>query len=245
MIRLLTGGGLGDAAMSYAKIHSQSCPFSPSDPFTITHHSSLRKSEGGISAAIKEFYSSQGIRSSVVLTDMSGAKFYEDNIDDYHHYLGTSWTENNGGGIVSWPINAFPPFKCNKIAGPMTLIALVSGSTMARSVDLGEVKKLAEYCSRAGPVGYIGWAPVEIREQVESELPGTSYLNGTTIPELLNLLCSSETVIGPQGFITHVACMMRKQVLAITPDRSVVEHYIHPSWNVTITSAFASPLTSE
>ena len=101
MINLLTAGGFGDAALSFAKIHAR---FSDKlQDIKVTHVSTNFGYDDRLMPMVKDFYSSQNIDSDVfVIPDWN---WKEQNRKDFDFYLGTSWYADNAGAEKSWEIN--------------------------------------------------------------------------------------------------------------------------------------------
>ena len=91
MIKLLTGGGFGDAAMSLGKLYSKDAPFTHPFDFSLTHV----EVGNSLLPAIREFYQSQNINANVF--EIKDWNEKENIRSDYNFYLGTHWSANNIG----------------------------------------------------------------------------------------------------------------------------------------------------
>jgi len=211
-MKVVTSGGLGDAAMAFAKLFSCDAPFHPfhrNDLSTLDlTHLTNKRGRGNIGNSIEIFYKFQGINPTIIYLDKGGStKWLKQNTYDY--YLGSSWCKDNGD-LESWDINPFPPIKFNKIPGIDVIISPISQWDMGRVIQFDDLKKYVRKLKRA--VTYVGWAPLEYAKQVDT-LPGKNLLNWGNINDLTNLIGSSKTVVGLIGYVTQMAGLMHKEVI--------------------------------
>jgi len=217
MIRCLTSGGLGDALMSIAKLHSEKLPFTFDDNVFVTHYELPKQ----LLKSIDELYSSQNISHEVVTSD--SPNWIADNIGEYDYYLGTSWSKHNVNSD-SWEINPFPNLKFNKVKEYDLVISPFAARDMHRGItntnlDLNAYKTIA----------FVGWCPQDYN--VPSEKTISNFLNKTSISQAIDIVASAQTFVGNPGFFMFLACMLKKQVLS-TKYNSIKDYYIHPKWNI-------------
>lgn len=232
--RLLTAGGLGDAAMSYAKIFSTHAPFHISDcpNIEVTHITHIR-GKGEFATAIKDFYTSQGIKATIKFRK----KVAEQVVDreDFDHYLGTHWFAKNVGDEESWEINPNPPLTYESVTCPKTLISPVAGVFGNRGFSLDMLALID-----AEDIGYVG--KIKNENGYFDKFKGENYINKTTMEEFVNLICSCETFIGQSGFSALLAAMAGKKVYMVSEGQPTLNR-VHPDWDVTYIESISDYLT--
>jgi hypothetical protein len=219
MIKLATSGGLGDAAMAYAKIFSAHAPFTfeTLDDIELIHLTNKR-GKGKFEASLQLFYKSQGItNSSLVLLNKGGSHKWLKN-NGYDYYLGSAWCADNGD-YISWDVEPFPPFNYTSIPDIDVVISPVSQWDMGRVIPKDQLMYVVDKF-KDRHITYVGWAPPEYTTLID-KLPGTSMLNQGNVSDLTNIICSSTTVIGTIGFVTQLGGLANKKVIwtgSVKPD---------------------------
>lgn len=198
MLKLLTGGGLGDAAMAFAKLHG-----SYATNIKLTHvetHFNLLDS-------IREFYDSQGINSQVI--QIPSWQWKIDNEKKYDAWVDTNWEG----------INPFPPIKYNQQPADI-LICPASGRNSNRQYSRTELEKIdSERVTYVGQIGLV------------DGLKGNSLLGITTIKQLIDLICSANTIIAFEGFIAYLGAMAGKKVFVKRRNMNAIKKRKHPDWD--------------
>lgn len=239
MIRLLTSGGLGDAAMSFAKAERLDVP---RHKFEIYH---ARARKDGLDDAIVSFYETQGISSKIIKTECPTSKekhtgrvldeWVVENYKKYDYYLGTHWSTENGSDLPSWQISPFPQIKYSRVDGLTVIINPSSGGSQAarKSFDRKDVESFMEMYPKTCLVG-------RGNEVYYEEFPN-SYFNKTTMEELVNMIASSNVVITPEGFVAYFAAMCGKKVFVKSENAESIHRRKHPSWDMTIVEGLCNP----
>ena len=233
MIQLLTSGGLGDAAMSFAKADALNIP---KDQFIITH---ARVRKDSLDKPILDFYKSQGVRARIMRlinnTEMHDGEYLDglmrNAVSEYDHYLGTHWSADNGSDISSWEISPFPNIEYRKISGwngNFVLLNPSSGGTdkVKKSFNKDSVHKFFDIFPDTIIIGNGG-------EKEYEDFPNSLY-NKTSIEELVNLIASSDVVITPEGFTAYFAGMCGRKVFVKSENISAIDNRKHPKWNMEI-----------
>ena len=220
MVKLLTSGGFGDAAMSLAKIHAK---FSDSlNEISLIH---IRTRKDNLNSTIHEFYNTQEIDNKVIT--VPSWDWQKQNRNKFDFFLGCNWTAENHNDETSWEIEPFPKIKYSKIKSISTLLNPSSGGTeeVRKSFSKTEVDEFTEIDPSTiiigrGDDGYDEYA--------------NSLYNKTDIRELVNLIASSETVITPEGFTAYFAAMCGKRVFVKSQNINAIIKRKHPLWKLTI-----------
>ena len=222
MIKLLTGGGLGDAAMSYAKLYSPYAPFAnkPIEDLHVTHV----EVPGNLIPTIEKFYKSQNINTDVFKID--SWQWLSDNISKYDYYLGTHWSRENVGDPDSWEIEPFPPIVFDKIRTFKTVLCPSSGRSSNRKFSKDDILKFD-----FDDLVYIGTGDKENLEFFDG-LSGISFLNKTDLWQAIDIICGCDIFIGQSGFLSFLAAMAKKKVYMVSEGQSSI-YRVHPKWDVT------------
>jgi len=231
VIQLLTSGGLGDAAMSFAKAEALGIE---RKNYTICH-AQLR--EDNLDAAIVQFYRTQGIGCEFKRIPMPNfstnlPKYLDDwlleNVKHYDHYLGTHWSVNNGSDMSSWEINPFPKVKYSKISDCRVLINPSSGGTQAANKSFIQ-HEIVDFIDKYPETVIIGKGKDKQYEGFSNSLYNKSDMRG-----LVDVIASSEVVISPEGFVAYFAAMCGKKVFCKNDNISAIQNRKHPSWDMTL-----------
>ena len=234
VIQLLTSGGLGDAAMSFAKADALNIP---KDQFVITH---ARIRQDSLDKPILDFYRSQGVRASIMRLINNCTKTHDgdyldrsmrNSVSEYDYYLGTHWSADNGSDMSSWEISPFPIIKYNEVVGWKDNLVLLNPSS-------GGVDKVKKSFSRDMVHKFFDKFPNTViigngSEKEYGDFPNSLY-NKTSIAELVNLIASSDVVITPEGFTAYFAGMCGRKVFVKGENISAINNRKHPNWNMEI-----------
>jgi hypothetical protein len=208
MLKLITGGGLGDAAMALAKMQAK---FDPKD-IHLTHCAVKRK----LLAPISCFYKTQKIKH---LT--KGIKSWDNHsklIKNYDCWLETGWSDG-------WEINPFPALFYDK-KDIDVLVTPAAGRNATRSFSK---KELIDFHSDR--ITYVG------KVEGYGDLPGKSLINQTTLKELVDLICSANVIIAPEGFVAYLGALAGKEVYVKDQNMPAIKKRKHPDWKMKIISS--------
>jgi len=222
MIKLLTGGGFGDAAMSIGKLYSSSCPFKHPIGFNLTHV----EVGNSLLLAISEFYKTQKINATV--REIDNWNYKESIRHEYDYYLGTHWSENNIGDESSWEINPFPPLVYDTVEDIDLVINISSGRKQKfRGFDKNDIIKLDTNYSN---ITFIGQS--NDRFFSDYNFKNTNLVNKTSVKQLVDIICSCNTYIGYAGFALYLAGLANKQIFGFRDSGDGWEYRVHPLWKV-------------
>tara|TARA_Y100001963_G_scaffold24316_1_gene32767 strand:- start:1497 stop:2198 length:702 start_codon:yes stop_codon:yes gene_type:complete len=223
MIKLLTGGGFGDAAMSVGKLYSKHTPFKVDlDNIHLTH-----VEVGSILLSpIKNFYKTQNI--NITVKEISNWEEKEVMRTEYDYYLGTHWSHNNIGDESTWEINPFPLLKFNKISNIDTLISISGGRPdKFRGFTNNDIIELD---NKYENITFIGQSNDNFYS--EYNFKNNNMVNKTDIQQLVDCICSCNIFIGYAGFSMFLAAMAKKDVYGIKNSGDGWEYRVHPKWRV-------------
>jgi hypothetical protein len=222
-INLLTSGGLGDAAMSFAKIHARFSDYL--DKIFVTH---IRVRDDNLYDTIHEFYNTQEIKNEVI--KVPSWDWQPQNRNKYDFFLGNNWTKENHNDESSWKIKSFPQIKYSKIEGIFTLLNPSSGGVKEGTKYFNK-KKVEDFLEKHPETILIGRG----NEKNYEDIPNSLY-NKTSISELVNLIASADTVISPEGFVAYFAGMCGKRVFVKNDNTEAIYKRKHPDWNMNLVS---------
>ena len=232
MIKILTGGGFGDAAMSIGKLYSKHAPFNVElDKIHLTHV----EVPGDLLSIIRKFYITQGINIEVKQIPSWGWR--DLNRDKFDFYLGTHWPKYNVGDETTWEINPFPPLKYNLIDDVETVVSIGGGrkgSPYPRQYSIDEIEYIDNNLSNV-----IFTGTTTDQKYIDYTYKNISLINKTTIPEFIDYICSCKNFIGHLGFPLILAAMAKKVCFSPKPTQNPAHGFggwsyrIHPEWNVT------------
>tara|TARA_R110000765_G_scaffold16182_3_gene45818 strand:- start:3853 stop:4548 length:696 start_codon:yes stop_codon:yes gene_type:complete len=221
MIKLLTGGGFGDAAMSIGKLYSKDAPFNHPLEFNLTHV----EVGNTLLPAISDFYKTQGIKANVFEIDNWDVK--ETIRSKYDYYLGTHWSENNIGDESSWEINPFPPLIYDKVETG-TVVNVSSGR---RDKFRGFTKEeIIQLDNQYNNLIFIGKSNDEFFNRYNFN--NNNLVNKTTVKQLVDVVCSCDVYIGFAGFALFLAGLANKDIYGFRDAGDGWEYRVHPSWRV-------------
>jgi len=203
MKTLISGGGLGDAAMIFAAIQSKACPINLFEPYYLTHVELPRK----LLSLISGFYRYQNIRAEVF--HINSWDWLSKNRSDYDCFVSTHWDGKNDFED-GWRINSFPDIVSNHIEGIDTIVSPSAGRNGNRKFREEDISK------------------VILRDSVKVISPD----NTPTIRDLIDVICSANIVIGHAGFVTFFAGMAGKKVFMV-PEKPASDMRVDPLWDVT------------
>jgi hypothetical protein len=229
MIKLLTGGGLGDAALSLAKLYSKDLPFKLELGNTKITHITNVKGKGTHDISIPEFYKSQGINSEVILAP-TGPDLKNKIRPEYAYYLGTGWDELNGGDERSWKIEPFPPLVYENMKADI-VISPFAAWDLSRTVTSKEMKEFVSKIPQDRNITYVGKVPNEMVSLFE-EFRGESFLNQVGVKHLIDFVCSANTIVAHVGFISILGGLANKKVLTFGNHGANRRDLYHPEWNM-------------
>lgn len=211
MIKSIGGGGLGDAAMLFAKLQNS--------PVKIEHHTHV-ETYSELIPVIKEFYDSQKVN-----CDVKKIKSWKD-VD----YSGYDYLLETTALGKPWDIKAFPDFitdynidnACDIIVSPM------AGRKSDRCFGVLELQNFIDMYHEY-KIGIVG-------KDCEFDINNCyNFINKTSLKELIDIIYSCKIFVGHPGFNTYIAAMMEKEVYS-TKELKFVEGYstqrYHPDWNV-------------
>jgi len=231
-MKLLTSGGLGDAAMSFAKAEALGID---RKEYKIYH---ARIREDKLDNPIVDFYSSQGIDSEILRLPVNNDKrhlahilddWLIENKDSYDHYLGTHWSSNNGGDsrLDSWEINPCPKVYYTKIEDIDIIINPSSGGVSAAKKEISK-DDFCDFMNAFPETAIIGKGEETFDEYINN------YYNKTNMFYLINLIASSNIVITPEGFTAYFAAMSGKKVFVMSQNIGAIHKRKHPDWDMHI-----------
>ena len=251
-VKLLTSGGLGDAAMSFAKAKALNL----SDSDIHIYHARIR--EDNLDKPILDFYKSQGIESTVIRLKKNDDRHTGDildewvlnNVKDYNHYLGTHWSSDNGSDISSWEIEPFPEVKYDDNSVVVCGIENIDPTRNVATIAKDNIKLLlnpssggTEDANKSFPYDAviqfynIHFPNIIIigkgTETRYESLPNSVY-NRTNMQELVNLISHSDAVITPEGFIAYLSAMCGKTVYVKDENTKAIENRKHPKWDMNL-----------
>jgi hypothetical protein len=222
IVKLITGGGLGDAAMSIGNLYGDHQLFDWNGSIHLTHVEVPPKLLNAISA----FYSTQKVNHTV--TQIKSWEWLKKNRGEFDHYLGTSWHENDCNE-KTWEMNPFPPIIHSKVDRVDIVITPTAGRGASRKFDLKEIEKFSLKYGEKYSIFYVGNVSEET-ENFIAKLPGKSLLNNTTMKELIDVLCSCSIFIGHAGFCAYLSAMSGSLTYLVPEVNS--SKRIHPKWKV-------------
>jgi len=223
MIKLLTGGGFGDAAMSIGKFYSQDAPF---DVNTRDMHLMHVEVPGELLEAIREFYKTQGIDASV--TQIPSWDWKDRNRYKFDYYLGAHWSKHNIGDETTWEINPFPPLKYNVIDNIDTIVNISGGrKDKFRGFSTNEIMELDK---RLINITFTGKSDDPFYNEYEFE--NTNLVNKTSVQEFVDLICSCDTYVGYAGFALFLAGLANKNIYGFKTNGDGWDYRVHPKWKV-------------
>ena len=221
MIKLLTGGGFGDAAMSLGKLYSKDAPFTHPFDCSLTHV----EVGNSLLPAIREFYQSQNINANVF--EIKDWNQKENIRSDYNYYLGTHWSENNIGDESSWEINPFPTLVYDK-KDVDTIVNISSGRkdkfrgfTKEEIIELDKKYDNITFTGKSDDMFY-----------TEYNFQNKNLVNKTNVKEFVDLICSSNIYIGYAGFGLFLAGLAGKDIYGFRDGGDGWEYRVHPDWRV-------------
>lgn len=224
MIKLLTGGGFGDAAMSIGKLYSKDAPFSHPISFELTH---IETKGSNLLPAIKDFYDCQNIENKVF--EIENWDVQKKIRDNYHYELGTHWFKDNVGSESTWEINPFPPLVYDKV-NVKTIINIGGGrigAPGARGFSLEEIIQFDNQCTN---LTFVGKTSNPFYE--EYKFNNTNLVNKTSVKELVDLVCSCDTYVGYAGFALFLAGLANKNIYGFKTGGDGWDYRVHPKWKV-------------
>ena len=219
VITFLCAGGLGDAAMCFAKLSSSKAPFPYDiDRFKITHM--VHKGTDEIlSEQISKFYSSQGINSEiVVVTSWSKAL----SADGFDYVLDGGWKGNK----ECWEINPFPEIKYKSIDGVDVVLVVASGYSCNRKFAPLDIRRFIDQ-NKNRKITITG---VNIRDPEYLNIHGDNRINNMEFMDYMNAICCCNTIISPNGFSCYLSGMAKRKVF-YTSDGIGTTGNMHPDWN--------------
>ena len=194
MLRVFTSGGLGDAAMAYAKMDKILVPF------TVTHAEPHKE----VLSVISEFYSSQGIEAEVVFPPRGTKIFYRKYQAEFDLTFGSPWHGRGSFPKDDYEINPFPKIKFTPIPFTDIVIQVSAGKDMSRGIPPQHIIQFArKYPERK--ISLVGRAPSDYEEVNEPNIE--SFVNLTLMNQFISLICSAQLFIGAAGFGAYIACM--------------------------------------
>jgi hypothetical protein len=214
MHNLLTGGGLGDALIAYAKLKSTTCPYE-------FNHVKLTHVECSdiLLKSIRDFYNY--IEMDVNVMRIPNWSWLDQNLKNYDECIGTHW---NGGDIgnTHWEMNPYPIFPSVSSENKYYIVIQpFAGRNCDRYVlCANDIKYLTE---RYNKIALIGWC---IDDRFDN-LSMVNYLNKNSIIDMIGIVSNSSIVFAPEGFICLLGCMMNKSVYT----HSLNPFIKHPDWN--------------
>ena len=236
-VKLLTSGGLGDAAMSFAKAKALK--------ISDMHIYHVRIRQDNLDKSILDFYKSQGIDSTIIRIEKSDDRhsgvildeWILNNVKDYNHYLGTHWSSDNGSDIPSWEIEPFPEIKYDdKLWGKKLhkehvkiLLNPSSGGTEDANKSFSYEEVMDIYKKYFPNIIIIGKGTETRYESLQN-----SVYNKTNIQELVNLISYCDKVITPEGFVAYLSAMCGKTVYVKDENIKAIENRKHPKWDMNL-----------
>lgn len=214
-------GGFGDALYVLGEIQQK---YNVSE-VSLVH---ARKDKLPINDSIKEFYESQDLEAEVVVRD--------------NH---ESWVkENYAAGRFEAFINkdgSHYSLMANQLRvkyellhdTPKTILVPRAGrdERNKREFSIDSVNQFLEFHKRE-PILLLGDTNQEYVDALVTYPEHTNLMNKTKVKDLVNLICSSETLIGHPGFLAYLAAMTGKTVRT-TVEPHCSHLYFNPNWDVT------------
>jgi hypothetical protein len=223
MIKLLCGGGLGDACLCFAQLSGKEAPFKYDKENLHITHQVLKDKDEKLKNEISWFYNRQGIKNEVVVIDSWDKTL---NKKDFDFELGGGW--NGKVDCNSWEINPFPIIKYEKIENIDTVLVISSGRDLNRRFEPNEVREFAEKYPCTMICG--------IDKKGEYENIGKNVVNKTSFDTFVDIICSCNTLIGHSGFCCYLAGMANKKVYCVSEGKAT-EINKHPNWNFVMISS--------
>jgi len=223
VIKLLTGGGFGDAAMSIGKLYSKYAPFKVDlENIHLTHV----EVGSSLLPVISEFYKTQGV--DIKTEEIPNWQYKEDIRSQYDYYLGTHWSSNNVGDEYTWEINPFPYIKYDSIDNIDTVVHISSGrAEKFRGFTKDEIIELDNTFNN---ITFTGVSNDNFYS--DYNFRNSNMVNKTSIQDLVNVLCSCNTFIGYAGFTLFLAGLAGKDIYGFRDPGDGWEYRVHPLWRV-------------
>lgn len=221
--KLLTGGGLGDAAMSFAKLQSKDMPEDFKDNYFLTH----AETHPHLLDAINTFYSLQEVPHIVEKIDNWG--WLQENRKYYDAWVGTAWHKHNDEED-SWEIEPFPFIKYDYIPNVDILICPSSGREMTRSIYFNDIKGWAKKHVNGRSLSFAGKLDPGVSKLIDRDIECQNFINKTSLKEYIDLICSCKVLIAPGGFSCYLAGMAKKKVFARSEGLPSLNRF-HPEWD--------------
>ena len=214
MIKMVSGGGLGDAAMIFAALNSNESPVNPfTDNYIIDHVEVPDK----LLFLIEGFYRYQKIKSQVF--QINSWDWLKNNRSSYDYFVSTHWNGNDDFE-KGWRINPFPVINYRKIDDIDVVVFPSAGRNGNRKFDEDSLYGFAMSEKRSRIV----------RHSLSDGDRKVLFVSG--IERLVDVICSANVVIGHAGFNTFLAGMANKEVFMV-PEKPASDMRKDPFWKVT------------
>ena len=218
-ITFLCAGGLGDAAMCFAKLSSDKAPFSYNKKKIKITHMVHKGTDEILSKQISEFYNSQGIRNEIIVVP-SWSKAL--NAADFDYVLDGGWEGNSG----CWEINPFPEITHNQRESTDIVLVVASGYAGNRRFSSQDIIRFMD----ANKNRNIIITGVNVKEREYLNLQGDNRINSMLFLDYLDLICYCNVIISPNGFSCYLSGMAKKKIF-YTSDGIGTTGNMHPNWN--------------
>jgi len=214
-MRFLTAGGLGDAVISYGKV----C-FDKNAHLIHVHRNGILTKE------IDEFYAYQNLSHEVIVADFDWG---ENNKNKWDKELAPYWHGKEDG----LEINPFPKLNYKKVDVDIVLSPF-AGQRRNRIMDIGELEKLIEGIGNR-KITYIGSGrKVDDLDDIIKRSNGVNLISQTSLTEAVDIICSTNSIIAPEGFVIYMGGIARRKTFAYNHNITAIHDRGHPDWKIKI-----------
>ena len=240
MTEIAISGGLGDALIGYAKLHSADCPFNiQKDDIKIVRFASIEL----LKEEIEKFYELQGLTVDTR---------YVDTITDVIHSVGTLDYKIVGdihgcieddNVVNNWKINPFPPINVTQIVKKHEIVISPTAGREAKIIGVKtggsnkrilNVKQLYDFAKKTNKkVTLIGWADELYARELSSLPVDYNLINKTSLQEAIDIVASADVNIVHDGFMSFLSGMLGKKTYVNTNNDAHRVRLYHPRWNIT------------
>jgi len=231
MIKILTGGGFGDAAMSIGKLYSKEAPYNLDLSEIYLTHVEVPKD---LLPSISSFYKTQNINH--ITKQIPSWGWRSNHRKEFDYYLGSHWMKDNVGDESTWEINPFPPLKYDYINNIKTLVAIGGGRPNSPILRGFTEEQIIELDTCYKDIIFVGKSNDEFYKNYKFK--NINMINKTTIEQLVNYICSCKNFIGYLGFSLLLAGLANKKIFGVKTNigshgNDGWDYRIHPKWDVT------------
>jgi hypothetical protein len=214
MLKTLSSGGLGDAAMAYAKLVKFD------DEINHTHVMLNNK----LLKPVADFFDSQKIKSKVIQIPnldwkIHNRKKFDIILDVY---------ADNKKKSDSIEINPFPGFNIGKKDYQYDIV--ISPSSGRDNERFFTINEIYDFIRRTSYLKTVLIGTENNGERFDG-LGVHNLINKTNIGESIDIISSCKYVITPSGFVSFIGCMLNKCVFTKENRHDIRRIYYHKKWN--------------